>query len=131
VTTTDPLSLPLPAGKHRRRWFQYSLRALLVVVTLCALACSWLGVKLQQAWRQRAAVAVVQELGGRVLYDWLYEAKGNMLRKAQPPGSPWLRRLLGDDLFQSVYYVNLTGTPVTDAGIEKLQAALPNCKIYH
>jgi len=28
------------------RWYQFSLRTLLVFVTLCAMACSWLGVKI-------------------------------------------------------------------------------------
>jgi len=35
--------------KPTRRWFQYSLRTLLVLVTVCAIPCSWLGVKVQQA----------------------------------------------------------------------------------
>jgi hypothetical protein len=55
--------------KPKRRWFQFSLRALLVFVTLCAIVCSWLTVKLQQAKRQREAVAEFEKLGGAVFYD--------------------------------------------------------------
>jgi heme/copper-type cytochrome/quinol oxidase subunit 2 len=47
------------------RWYQYSLRSLLVLVTLCSLPCSWLGIKVQQAKRQQGAVRAIEELGGR------------------------------------------------------------------
>ncbi len=40
-------------AKPKRRWFQLSLRTLLVVVALCAVASSWVVVKIQQAKRLR------------------------------------------------------------------------------
>jgi hypothetical protein len=95
--------------KLRRRWFQYSLRSLLVVVTLCAFLSSWLAVKLRQAKRERAAAAALEELGGEVLWS-------------KPSGPIWLRNLLGDDLFSHVETVDLTGTKITDAGLENLKS---------
>jgi hypothetical protein len=52
--------------KLQRRWYQYSLRTLLVFVTLCAIPCSWLGVKLKQASREREVAAAFLKLGGEV-----------------------------------------------------------------
>ena len=51
------------------RWYQYSLRTLLVVVTLFAIACSWFGGKLQAARRQREAVAVIEKVQGHVAWS--------------------------------------------------------------
>jgi hypothetical protein len=38
--------------KRKLRWNQFSLRSLLIFVTVFAFACSWLSVKRQQAKRQ-------------------------------------------------------------------------------
>jgi hypothetical protein len=59
----------------RLRWFQYSLRTLLVFVTLCAIACSWLAVKIKQARQQREVVAEVEKSDGWIYYDWQVDAK--------------------------------------------------------
>ena len=55
VTTTS---------KPRRRWFQYSLRTLLVLMLLACIGMGWIAVKLQQVRRERAAVAAIEGLGG-------------------------------------------------------------------
>ena len=69
------------------RWYQYSLRTLLVFVTLlCTVACSWIGVKLRQAERQRTVVEAITKLGGDV--GWCIR-----------PGPAWLQPLLGDDYY--------------------------------
>jgi hypothetical protein len=132
----------MTVAKPKLRWFQYSLRTLLVFVTLCAIPCSWLAVKMQQAKRQREAVAAIEKLGGTVFWS-------------EPSGLAWMQSLLGDDLFRHVesVYLNdtevtdaglehLTGlnmlqvlslyqTKVTDAGVKKLKQELPNCWIQH
>jgi hypothetical protein len=99
----------MAAPKPKRRWFQYSLRTLLVFVTVCAIPCSWLAVKLRQAERQREAATAIERLGGKVTWD--SKASGQ-------PG--WLRCVLGDDFFNTVVRVNLYNTHVTDAGLEHL-----------
>ena len=50
--------------KSKRRWHQYSLRTLLILVTLFAVACSWFAVKMQQARRQREAVEYIRNKFG-------------------------------------------------------------------
>ena len=107
--------------KLKLRWYQFSLRTLLVFVTLCAFACSWLAVKMKQAKRQHEAVEAIKELGGSVQYDWQLDANGNGVPNARPSAPPWLRRILGDDFFWEVKAVVLYGTQVTDAGLEQLK----------
>jgi hypothetical protein len=100
------------ARTTKRRRFQYSLRTLLVFVTLCALACSWLAVKMRRAERQRAAATAVLEKLERGGVHWDERA-------SQWPR--WLRRVLGDDFFNSVVEVDLHETGVSDAELEHLE----------
>ena len=59
-----------PPSRPPRRWFQLTLRTALVVLTL---ACIWLGILMKRARDERAAVARIEQLGGRIHYDWEYE----------------------------------------------------------
>ncbi len=74
--------------KPKRRWFQFSLRALLVFVLPTSIGMSWFGVRLHRVRRQRGAVKAIQKAGGWVNYE-----------EPEPWGPPWLRELLGDDFF--------------------------------
>jgi len=111
-----------------RRRFQFSLRTLLLVVTLCALACSRLAVKMQQAKRQQVAVTEIKELGGTVTYDWQIDADGHSRPNAQPPGPVWLRNVLGDDCFGNVTVACLPLDPHVWQHKYELRQALPTCR---
>ena len=87
---------------QKLRWFQFSLRTLLVFVTLCVLACSWLAVKMERARKQRAIVDEIRKLGGQVEY------KGS---------------LLGEDFFAKVVAVRLP-PPLSDGNLEHLRKHL-------
>jgi len=51
--------------RARRRWYQYSLRTLLLVMLLASVGISWFAVKMQRARKQREAVEAIRGLGGR------------------------------------------------------------------
>ena len=98
-----------PDMKPTRRWFQYSLRSFLVVLTALAV---WLGVVVNRAREQREAVKAIEALGGVVYYDWsppiplTTSNYDEALRKWRR--TKWLRNAFGDDYFQSVEVVNLS-----------------------
>jgi hypothetical protein len=53
----------------RRRWFQFRLRTLLIVVFMLSLPLSWFAVEMDRARRLRETREAVYSLGGRVLND--------------------------------------------------------------
>lgn len=126
--------------KPKRRWYQYSLRTLLIFVTVVAVFCSWFAVRMQRAKRQREAVEAIAKTATRVRYD--YHAR--LSQGAKPPDPLRLRKLLGDDFFSDVVVVGLksdagdaeleyfqrltelrslglSDTQITDAGLEHLK----------
>jgi internalin A len=83
--------------KIKPRRFQYSLRTLLLFVLVCALACSWLGVKLKRARDQRDAVGAILNWRGEVYYDYETDASGNQISGKSPPEQTWFNKFLGTD----------------------------------
>jgi hypothetical protein len=83
----------------RRRWFRYSLRTLLVFVTVACAGFGWLGLKMRQAQRQEELAKAIDELGGGVVYDYEIDSNGDWVKSPTPPGPVWLRNMLGDKFF--------------------------------
>jgi hypothetical protein len=111
--------------KSRRRWFQYSLRTLLLAMLLASIGMSWITIRVQRARRQKAAVEEIRKLGGEVTYDYEYPqpGPGSSWRAPQPPGLAPLRNLLGEDFFTDVVEVTFhDGSRFTDADLACLQA---------
>jgi hypothetical protein len=108
--------------KHKRRWYQYSLRTLLIFVTLVAIGMSWFAVKMQRARRQREAVELFEKRGHGILYD--YQRKSY---SAEPPGPEWLRKILGIDFFADVIAIqcfdkyDIQLPPATDKELKVLE----------
>ncbi len=95
----------------KRRWYQYSLRTLVIAVTLFAFACSWFAVKMQQAKRQKDAVDKIRALGGYV--DYCDLAHKHYM---------WAgRRLLGIDFVSGVRQIEFESYQVTDDDLECLK----------
>ena len=117
--TTDQ---PNPS-KPRRRWFQFSLRTLFVLVTVL---CVWLAMTANRARKQREAVAAIEAMGGTVYYDYQIDSTVTFLRRAKPDGQKWLRELIGKEYFVSVYGVNFRNTRVTDSDLEHMKMMLTN-----
>lgn len=94
----------------RRRWFQFSIRTLLGLVTLLCVALSMWVVP---AERRRRAVAVIEKLGGGVSFVRTNESSSlDFLRR-------WLPHAYVDEA--EVVDFNFSGIEVTDAGLANLQ----------
>jgi Leucine Rich repeat len=90
--------------KRKRRWFQFSLRTMMVVVTLL---CVWMGITAHRANRQRRAVERLTSHGDGISYDYQTDEHGSFMLPVNapppsPPGPTWLRRLIGVDYFVTV-----------------------------
>ncbi len=107
--------------KPKYRWYQYSLRTLMLLVTVAAV---WLGIWTHRAREQKKVVASIVQLGGNVFYDYqrenpVYYNVHNP--KALPLTPQWLRSILDDDYFHDVVYVCLRDTKATDDDLEMLK----------
>jgi hypothetical protein len=111
-----------------RRWLRFSLRTFLLVLTAL---CVWLGVKVNQARRQKEAVEALLELGATVRYAHQRDdTNPTEFESGKDLGVPgWLRRLAGDDFFQTVALIEFSA-PVTDEDLVHL-AALPHIERLH
>jgi predicted negative regulator of RcsB-dependent stress response len=97
-------------AKPKRRWYQFSLKTLLVVLTLLCLGPGgYVAYEQRKAREQKAAVEAIEKLGGKV------ETNNKV-----PGRSPMLRQILGDESVGNVVSVTLNDTDVTDAGLVHL-----------
>jgi hypothetical protein len=116
------------APKRKRRWFQFSLRSLLIFTMVCAVAGGWLGTRMEQKRKEREAVEAIVQLKGRAFYDYQREPPGPIdalgwrENGVEPVGPDWLRKLLGENFFSEVDAVFFDDAPVTDAGLVNLKA---------
>ena len=100
--------------KHKRRWFRFSLKTFVVLLTVF---CVWLGLMVHRVNKQKEAVQWVKGHGGQVLYDFQSDHHITLLDLADdtaPPVPDWLRELIGIDYFTDVVFVDLNDTKVED-----------------
>ena len=103
--------------KPRRRWFVFSLRTLLVLITVLSV---WLGSVTNQVRERRAALADLRGRGAWISTST--RAPGNRHLTA----IPIFRRWLGD---VAVQYVNLfPENGATEDEIRRLQPLFPECR---
>ena len=95
------------ALKPKRRWLQFSLRTLFIVVTVF---CVWLAITAKRAREQRQAVEAIRAVHGAIAFQ-------HQLDRTEPPGPEWLRQLIGDEYFFRVAVVQLQGPGVNDASL--------------
>ena len=92
-----------------RRWLRFGLRTLLILLTV---GCVWLAIVFNQCRRQLRAVEAIEQAGGLVGFDYQFDAG----KKAVPsPGPPWLRWIVGDELFRTPVHVEIRGDGIDDA----------------
>lgn len=119
--TPEATAGPEPVSPPRRHCFRltrFSLRFLLVIVTVIAI---WLGVVTNGAGVQRRAAWIVHKYGGEVEYDWEDQ------KMAGPQAPRWLQEFLGDHYFQRLVSVRIWysgGTAESDevADVLKVQS---------
>jgi hypothetical protein len=87
----EPLKSEPP--KRKRRWFQFSLRSLLIVVTLLAVACGYVGSQAEIVRERKAMLALIRSEGGDTPGFTHYK---------RPPPVPWLRRVMGDEWIDTI-----------------------------
>jgi hypothetical protein len=93
--------------KPRRRWLQFGLRSLLLLITVFGV---WFGLYIKRVRRQKEAVQAIREFGGWVHYDFQETttlAGTNFDSRIEPPLPKWLVDRLGEDFFFNVAEVNL------------------------
>ncbi len=81
--------------KRKRRWLQFSLVSLLLVMTVLGLS---LGLWTDRAQRQQQAAEVFRQKGWQIHYHHEKESPG----KPVPPGPAWVREWLGIDYVDHV-----------------------------
>lgn len=103
--------------KSKLMWYQFSLRTILIFVTLFAFTCSWFGVKIQQAQKQKHSVDAVRKLGGMVSYDYELDRGDGEIEERKPPWAAWLR----NDFFGTVRYISISNSKISDADLACLK----------
>jgi hypothetical protein len=83
--------------KPRRRWFQFRLRTLLVIVTLLAIPCAYLGWQANIVSHRKLVLKNAMEQGLVLM--------SNDLTVDAVPTIPWIRRIMGDAPVRSVWWV--------------------------
>jgi hypothetical protein len=114
---------PTPAKpKRKRRWYQYSLRTFLLLITVFAI---WLGWLTNEARKQREAVAWVEETSGWVFYDYEFKADGTYIQNAEPPAPEWVLQILDIHYFADVTCVDFFTSEINDlrplAGLKDIE----------
>ena len=98
------------------RWFRFSLRFLLLLVTIICVSLGW---KVNQVRNQQAVAAKLVQAEMALRFDeHPFFTKGSSVARLQgPPGPKWLRRILGDEFFTQLTDIDappLAGHPVSD-----------------
>jgi hypothetical protein len=102
-------------GMPRRRWYQFRLRTLLVVVTLLAIPCGYVGWQARIVHERKAVIAEVERLGGS------YSSRRPSMFEAGDPC--WIRLMLGDVPTHGCFVVPLKTDP---AVIRRIKLAFPD-----
>ena len=133
----------------RRRWFQFRLRTLLIVVLVLSLPLSWCAVRMEKARKQREAVEALRRMGCHVSYreedaipvvrqaiHWVAMATGPdfvlepdvIFCEQSKVSDAELKRLREFREPDQVEIIHLNHTQVSDAALESL-GGLANLKI--
>jgi Leucine Rich Repeat (LRR) protein len=96
--------------KRKRRWLQFRLRTLLLVLLALNGVFGWFAYKLKQANEQRKVVEAVRKMHGQVFYSY----SSSFFGTGKPDSAPvpaWLVSMLGDDFWGNVRRVDIYHNP--------------------
>lgn len=93
-----------------------SLRVSLVAIVGIAAVLGWYVSTIRA---QRAAIAVIQEAGGSVDYDYMYEGY-QFLPNGKSRVPAWLRKILGEDCFHGIVSMRVEESHFGDADLKAL-----------
>jgi hypothetical protein len=95
MVVTAPTTTPKP----HRRWLQFSLRTMLLLVLIASVPLGWLGMKVREARQQWEAVRAIRMVEGVVEYDFERDETGVVQIRPLPADLAWrLLDLVGDDI---------------------------------
>lgn len=120
MTPTDKPTAPRSA-QPRRRWFSYSLRSLLILITAF---CIWLGWRVESTRRQREAIAAIERMGGLVGYKFQMTPSG-VNQKATSDTPAWLWPVFGKG---EIVFISFQMKNVDDSDLAELAE---NLKAIH
>ena len=90
--------------KRKRRWYQFSLRTVLIFTVVVAVACALVGRRIERKRRERDTIEAITSAGGTVLFDYQLANAS-----ASPLGPAWLRSLFGEQFFSEVIEIKTLG----------------------
>ena len=96
-----------------------ALRVVLGIVLVVGMLSGWVAMGRQKAGKQAEAIAVLQQAGARVYFDYQWN-QGSPIADAVPPEAAWARRLMGDDMLNRAVAVDLRGVEQPDAVAQSL-----------
>jgi len=104
--------------RRKRRWYQFSLRTLLIAVSIIAIPCALLGQKLERKRGERKALAALAEYDGQLKYDD-DPHDGSLRLDTDGPGPEFLKGLLGEDFFHEVSHLSYRNNrQIDDDGLQ-------------
>lgn len=121
--------MSIASQRKLRRWPRFTLRALLLAITACAIVLAWVTVSARQAQRQREAALRFMELGATLGYD--QGDRGNVTLIAFSDYTNLCDEdLTGLDALPHLQTLWLNVSHVTDQGLSHL-AAVPRLREVH
>jgi hypothetical protein len=113
--------------KRRHRWFQFSLRSLMIVVTIVGLFCAFFGTSAKVAWERRAMLKRIRSFdNGKIIrFGHKEDSLGSRDENQCPFPVPWDRRLLGDDAVDWIFVPYAIG----EAQLQEIRALFPEANI--
>jgi hypothetical protein len=108
--------------KRKRRWFQFSLRSLLIFMAIVAIACAWLAHEAHAVQQRKSLRQWIEEGGGTCVV--------NDLGSHIPPGSKieepsLIRRWLGDETVRTVFLPRKT----SDRDLQRIKTWFPGADL--